>query len=76
MDKETLQEWEAGFGFLQEIIGKKETEIEMLDDLYLDPIEHADDCAFYNTLRDQLGVAREALSRASCTIRKYLKDSK
>ena len=76
MDKETLQEWIGGFGFLQEIIGKKEAEIEMLDDLYLDPIEHADDCAFYDTLRDKLGVAREALSRASRTIATYLKDHK
>lgn len=69
MDKETLREWEAGFGFLQEIIGKKESELEMADFPDLDGKEYE----VCEAVRDALGTAREALSRASRTIERYLK---
>nr|DAZ40451.1 MAG TPA: hypothetical protein [Caudoviricetes sp.] len=71
MDKETLQEWIGGFAFLQEIIGKKEYELEMADLPDLDGKEYEVCEAVLNAL----GTAREALSRASRTIDRYLKDT-
>lgn len=72
MDKEALKEWVGGFAFLQEIIGRKEYELEMTDFPDLDGEEYEACAAVLN----DLGTAREALSRASRTINTYLKDNK
>lgn len=69
MDKETLQEWIGGFAFLQEIIGKKEYELEMADLPDLDGREYE----VCEAVLNDLGTAREALSRASRKIDRYLK---
>ena len=72
MDKETLKEWVGGFAFLQEIIGRKEHELEMTDFPDLDGEEYE----VCDAVLNDLGTAREALSRASRTIITYLKDNK
>lgn len=72
MDKETLKEWVGGFAFLQEIIGRKEYELEMTDFPDLDGKEYE----VCEAVLNDLGTAREALSRASRTIITYLKDNK
>ncbi|WP_251570032.1 hypothetical protein [Parasutterella muris] len=72
MDKETLKEWIGGFVFLQEIIGRKEYELEMTDFPDLDGEEYE----VCEAVLNDLGTAREALSRASRTINTYLKDNK
>ena len=72
MDKETLKEWIGGFAFLQEIIGRKEYELEMTDFPDLDGEEYE----VCDAVLNDLGTAREALSRASRTINTYLKDNK
>ncbi len=72
MDKETLQGWIGGFAFLQEIIGKKEYELEMADLPDLEGKEYE----VCEAVLDDLGTAREALSRASRKIDRYLKDNK
>lgn len=72
MDKETLKEWVGGFAFLQEIIGRKEYELEMTDFPDLDGEEYE----VCDAVLNDLGTAREALSRASRTIITYLKDNK
>ena len=72
MDKEALRELEAGLGYLQGIIGKKEYELVMADFPDLDGKEYEGCKAVLN----DLGTAREALSRASRTINTYLKDNK
>lgn len=72
MDKETLQEWIGGFVFLQEIIGRKEYELEMTDFPDLDGEEYE----VCEAVLTDLGTAREALSRASRKIDRYLKDNK
>jgi len=69
MDKETLQEWIGGFAFLQEIIGEKEYELEMADLPDLDGREYE----VCEAVLNDLGTAREALSRASRKIDRYLK---
>lgn len=70
MDKETLQEWIGGFAFLQEIIGKKEYELEMADFPDLDGKEYE----VCEAVLNDLGTTREALSRASRKIDRYLKE--
>lgn len=72
MDKETLQEWIGGFAFLQEIIGRKEYELEIADFPDLDGKEYE----VCEAVHDALGTAREALSRASRKIDAYLKENK
>lgn len=72
MDKEVLKEWVGGFAFLQEIIGRKEYELEMTDFPDLDGEEYE----VCDAVLNDLGAAREALSRASRTIITYLKDNK
>lgn len=72
MDKEIWKEWIGGFAFLQEIIGRKEYELEMTDFPDLDGEEYE----VCDAVLNDLGTAREALSRASRTIITYLKDNK
>lgn len=72
MDKETLQEWIGGFAFLQEIISRKEYELEIADFPDLDGKEYE----VCEAVHDALGTAREALSRASRKIDAYLKENK
>lgn len=69
MDKETLQEWIGGFAFLQEIIGRKEYELEIADFPDLAGKEYE----VCEAVLNDLGTAREALSHASRKIDRYLK---
>lgn len=73
VDKEALQELAAGLGYLQRIIGKEEY---VNDRMRFDIDLREKEYEFCNALAKDLASAREALSSARNTIRKYLKDNK
>lgn len=70
LDKDALQNLEAGLAFLERIIGREEyVNNRMRFDIDL----HEDEDEFCETLDKDLVATREALSSARRTIRKYLK---
>lgn len=70
MDKEALQKLEAGLAFLEGIIGREEY---VNDRMRFDIDLREKEYEFCKALDKDLVAAREALSSAGSTIRKYLK---